>query len=298
MYDGFSEYLKSHDVEYEEQKSLAAMSPMGINTVAAYIAYPKNEDELIELVSYIKKREIPFIIAGRMSNILFRYDAYDGVVIITTKIRRKILAENEISLSCGMGLYSVISQLAEYNLGGFEGLVGIPGTVGGMVKQNAGAFGYEMSDCFKSAIIYDTDTQSTAVYKKADMHFSYRDSILRNNSKILLSATFIPVPKSSSEIKEAIREFKQKRGNTQPVTERSLGSIFKRIDGISAGYYIDKAGLKGTTVGAATVSAKHAGFIVCRSGATADDVIRLVEIVKERVYKVFNVELCEEIEII
>ena len=179
-----------------------------------------------------------------------------------------------------------------------EGLFGIPGTVGGMVRQNAGAFGYEISDRFKCATCYHPYTQSISNYSKDDMQFSYRDSILRNNSAILLNATFELIEKKRNDILAEIAEYKERRVTTQPLEYPSLGSIFKRYNGISAGYYIDRAGLKGHCIGGACVSSKHAGFIVNKGGATAEDYLKLIEYVKDKVYSVFGIELEEEIEVI
>lgn len=298
MYEGFSEYLKKQEIEFEEYKSIGTISPMKIDSAVRFFVSPENEEKLIALIEYLKKREIPFKVVGRMSNILFKTALYDGVIIQTTKINTKYIAENKITISCGAVLPPVIRQIAEYGLGGFEGLAGIPGTVGGMLRQNAGAFGYEISECFSEALIYDTETSERKSIGKADMDFSYRKSILENSALILLSATFTPVHKTKDEICETIRAFAKKRGDTQPISDPSLGSVFKRCDGISAGYYIDRAGLKGMTVGGAQISHKHAGFIVNRGDATADDVLRLIENIKRGVYEKFGIELCEEIEIV
>ena len=184
------------------------------------------------------------------------------------------------------------------DMGGLEGLFGIPGTVGGMVRQNAGAFGYEVKDRFVLARCYFPDTGDIAELSPRDMEFTYRGSILSRKGAILLCATFDFIYKKRDEILREIREYRDKRLLTQPLDKPSLGSVFKRHQGVGAGYYIDKLGLKGFSIGGACVSDKHAGFIINTGGATADDYLKLVDYVKSAVYSAFGIELEEEIEII
>lgn len=255
-------------------------------------------EKLVEVVRSLEKMSARYIVAGRMSNVLFKNGAYNGVIIKTSKIDRNKAAENEITLSCGSGFAKIIRQMACNDLGGMEGLAGIPGTVGGMVKQNAGAFGYEVSDRFKKAVCYDPERDEICNFSKSDMKFGYRDSILKKSKLILLNATFEMTSESFQTVIDRIDNFAMLRKKTQPVEYPSLGSVFERYDGVSAGYYIDKAGLKGTRIGGACISEKHAGFIVNEWGATSDDYLRLINLIKCKVYTLFGIELKEEIEII
>ncbi len=274
------------------------MSSVKISTVARAVAYPDNEEKLIEIVKALKDADLPYVVTGRMSNVLFKCGKYNGIIIKTTKSRTNTIAESKISLSCGSSLSGIIRRLADKNLGGMEGLCGIPGTVGGMVKQNAGAFGYEISDRFTEAICYCPQSNEICKMSKGDMQFSYRDSILKKQSLILIRATFTLLDKTREEVLAEIDEYKAKRLLTQPTEYPSLGSTFKRHMGIGAGYYIDKAGMKGYSVGGARVSEKHAGFIINAGGATADDYLKLIDCIKQRVYAEFGIELEEEVEII
>lgn len=277
---------------------LASTSSVGISTVAAAIAYPDSSDKLIGLLSTLEEKSIPYTVVGRASNLLFKSRVYNGIIVKTTKIKSKSVAENTITLSCGIMLADILHLALSLELGGIEGLYGIPGTVGGMVKSNAGAFGYEVSDRFVCAECYLPSEHRVCRTSREDMRFSYRSSALSYSGAILLCASFDLVPKSRSDISIEIAEYRERRKNTQPTGYPSLGSIFKRYNGISAGYYVDKAGLKGYRIGGAEISQKHAGFIINKGGATADDYIRLIEYVKERVYTVFGIELEEEIQII
>ena len=253
---------------------------------------------LVDLINVLGENYIPHFVAGRMSNVLIRNGRYDGVLIITTKIKGKSRAENLVTLSCGEILTPAILSLAYEDLGGLEGLSGIPGTVGGMVRQNAGAFGYEVKDRFKEALCYVRSVSEIRRFEKDDMRFSYRDSILAGGNAILLCATFDLLRKKREDILSEINRYREHRLSTQPTDHPSLGSVFMRYNGVSAGYYIDRAGLKGAFLGGARVSEKHAGFIINTGGATADDYLGLINFVKDRVYSVFGVELEEEIQII
>lgn len=223
---------------------------------------------------------------------------YNGMVVKTDRIATKTVAENQITLGCGIKMSSVIMKMASLGFGGMEGLAGIPGTVGGMVRQNAGAFGYEVSDRFTEARCYFPKESKIKIISKDEMNFSYRHSFLTDEPAILLSAVFDLLPAETCDIFSRIGELRSKRLLTQPIEYPSLGSVFKRHGGVGAGYYIDKCGLKGFSVGGAQVSEKHAGFIINKGGATADDFLKVLEHVKNRVYAVFGIELEEEIEII
>lgn len=274
------------------------MSSVRISTLARVVAYPDNEEKLINVIRTLRNTDVPYIVIGRMSNVLFRKGTYNGVIIKTTKIKTNNVAENRITLSCGITPGGIIRQLADKSLGGMEGLCGIPGTIGGMVRQNAGAFGYEISDRFTEAICYCPNSNEIRRMLKDEMQFSYRDSILRKQDLILIRATFTLVQKTREEVIAEIDKCMAKRILTQPIESPSLGSTFKRHLGIGAGYYIDKAGMKGYSIGGAQVSDKHAGVIINSGDATSDDYLRLIEHIKQKVYAEFGIELEEEVEII
>lgn len=277
---------------------LCAASTARLPSRARAVVYPNDEQELIEFLDLFSEYEIPHRLLGGMSNVVFKNGFYDGVIIKTDKITTKTLAENRITLGCGFKLSKAIHSMASLGYGGMEGLAGIPGTVGGMVKQNAGAFGYEVSDTFTEAYCYSSEQGKILRLCKSDMDFSYRHSILSDKAITLVSATFVLDRRSSDAINSQIADFREQRLRAQPVDCPSLGSVFKRHNGVGAGFYIDQAGLKGFSLGDAQISEKHAGFIVNRGHATADDFLRLVEHAKKEVYSKFGIELQEEIEII
>ena len=265
---------------------------------ARAVAYPDSEEKLINLISDLIARELPFKLIGGMTNLLIKDGVYNGVVTKTDKTSAISSTENVVSCSCGMRMSRIIHSMASLGFGGMEGLFGIPGTVGGMVKQNAGAYGYEIKDRFFSAVCYYPTEGRIAVLNRDDMRFAYRSSALSESSAVLISATFDFVTMPKEDIDEKIRDFQAMRREKQPIEYPSLGSVFKRHSGQSAGYYIDRSGLKGVSVGGAEISEKHAGFIINRGGATAYDYLKLIDIAKEKVYADFGIELEEEIEII
>lgn len=277
---------------------MSSISSARIHARARAVAYPKSEEEIVRLINTLNDEEIRYLVVGGMSNVIFKADRYNGVLIKTDKITAKTVAEDLLTVSCGVRLGGALDFISGLQLGGIEGLYGIPGTVGGMVKQNAGAFGYEIADRFVEANCYIPEMRSTVRIPKQTMLFSYRESALGKINAVLLSATLRLVPKRREDILKEVEEYRQKRLRSQPLQHPSLGSVFKRYDGVSAGYYIDKAGLKGYSIGGARVSEKHAGFIVNTGGASAKDYLLLVEYVKDRVYSEFSIELEEEIEII
>lgn len=262
------------------------------------VAYPDSIEKLIVLINALDTNGVPFFIVGGMSNVLVEDRFYNGVLVKTTKIKNKIKAEEYTEVYCGNTVRELSSLGRDLDLGGFEGLCGIPGTIGGMIRQNAGAFSYEISDRFISADCYCLRERAIRKFTKDEMCFSYRNSILRDKNLVLLCATLKFIPKRQSDILTEINDYAQRRRSTQPTSLPSLGSTFKRCDGISAGYYVDKAGLKGYSIGGAQVSSKHAGFIVNTGGATAKEYIELLDYVKNRVRDAFGVELEAEIEII
>lgn len=294
----FFDVLKKSECEFEENKNIAQLTSSRISAVARAVAYPNSEENLVELINRLNDIDAKYVVVGRMTNVLIRDGKYNGVIIRTTKIRKSNVAENTVTFSCGSGIAGIVQKLAIRNLGGMEGIIGIPGSVGGMVKQNAGAFGYEISDRFKSCTCYIPTTQSICDFNKEDMNFSYRNSKICHINAIILSATFELIEKRHKDIVEEIADYKVKRRTTQPIEEPSLGSVFKRYNGISAGYYIDMSGLKGYSIGGACVSTKHAGFIINKEGATAKDYLKLIEYIKNKVYSIFKIELQEEIDII
>ncbi len=299
MHREILDFLKMNDVEYKSGLGLKEISPIKIGGRATVVAYPDNQSKLICLVNFLDNIKIKHKIVGRMSNILFRDENYDGFVIRTDRINTLFIDGNVLMVSCGMALPCLSRILCDAGLSGIEGLSGIPGSVGGAIIGNAGAFGCEIGDRVLDVTCYDKTSKEIISMSSEQADFSYRHSMLKQDNLIVLSARLFLVESDSLSIKSEMDRCLKKRRQTQPTTLPSLGSSFKRPDeSISASKLIDECGLKGYSVGGAQVSQKHAGFIVNTGDATAKDYINLMDYVKHRVFDKFNISLESEVEII
>ena len=298
MIDSFSDHLKIKGVKIREYHSLRDETYIKIDTLARLVIYPEDENEFTDVLDCLNRTEIPYRVLGRLSNVLFREFYYDGVIVKTDKIDSVDIKENLLTLGCGCFFPTVVKRIAEEDLGGFEGLSGIPGSVGGMIKQNAGAFGYRISDRLMECTAYDVANSRLTALDSADLHFGYRTSVIGDEKYVVISAKFKAESMIKQEIYSMINEYSGIRRSAQPINEPSLGSVFKRFDGIGAGYFIDRLGLKGFSLGDAMISTKHAGFIVNGGNARSSDVLKLIDYIKTRVLAEFGITLEEEIEII
>ncbi len=290
-------YLESIGCGVTRNAPLKSLSSMRIDAYADALIFPDNSEKITRALEMLQNSSARFMVTGRMSNILIANGFYNGVIVNTREFRTKRVAENKIELSCGIAPASLYAEFSKKCIGGFEGLYGIPGTVGGMIKQNAGAYGYEISDNIIEAEVFDLSLGKTVNMGKESMGLSYRKSVFDRNL-VILTTIFLRKYKSQDAIFSETKKYGSMRRSSQPTDEYSLGCVFKKAGGLSAGYYIDKAGLKGVRKGGARISEKHAGFIVNDGSATADDILWLIEYAKECVLKEFGVELETEIEII
>jgi UDP-N-acetylmuramate dehydrogenase len=293
----FCRFLKDGKIEFFLNEDLTKKSHIGIGGFADVIT-PKNEPQLLKLLGYVHRNKVPYKVIGALSNTLICGGTFTEVVIDTAKIVRYTLAETKICCESGAKITSLSRELARSGIEFFPELAGIPGTVGGMICSNAGAFGASVSDRFLYADIYDISEDKVFRFDKHQMNFAYRDSILKHkNGLVLLNATFRIARAPAHVVMQKIEKAAFFRRDTQPIGTKSLGSTFKRANTVVASSLIDSAGFKGLRVGDAAVSHKHAGFIVNLGNASAQNVIDLIELIKNRIYTEFGVSLEEEIEI-
>lgn len=290
------DYLKNHNIEYCVRGRVSVLSFVGIGGYAPLIVYPRDRCELLCVLSYLSRHGLPYKVVGYMSNIL-PPDGDWGVCLISTRhIKGYHFDKDRAIFDCGVSLSSLCRLMANRGYLPPVGLCGIPATVGGAVYQNAGAFGCEISDSLIYADIYDPREDRVVRASRDQMKFSYRSSDLRLRG-VLLSAAFSlqtgDMQAAAAEMERAIK----KRRESQP-SGPSLGSVFLRAGEVSAAHYIDCAGLKGYRIGGASVSEKHAGFIINEGGATARDYRTLVAYIQSKVSERFGVQLKTEIEII
>lgn len=259
---------------------------------------PESIDELIKFICYIKGKNTPYFLFGNGTNLLVSDEGIRGAVIRLGDKMSSIGVEGErIIAECG-ALLSVVSKLAaEHSLSGLEFGSGIPGSVGGAVTMNAGAYDMEIKDVVEKVEVLDTDLQLKVLDNK-QMGFGYRKSVVSNNEYIVIKSFFKLKKGNSFDIKRKMEELAEKRQTKQPINFPSAGSVFKRPEGYFAGRLIEDAGLKGFTIGDAQISGKHCGFIINKGNATAKDVYNIIVHVQKTVYERFGVKLETEVKLL
>ncbi|MDD3238970.1 MAG: UDP-N-acetylmuramate dehydrogenase [Lachnospira sp.] len=270
---------------------------------AAVYVTPQTKEQLAEAIYLLQQSKVPYEVIGNGSNLLVADQGFAGVIFDMSQYFTgyKILHDHcntavdksnrvYVSVQAGMMLGRLGKELAGYSLAGFEFATGIPGTIGGAVMMNAGAYGGEMKDVLVNATVMDK-TGEIKVLSNEELELGYRTSIIAKEGLIVLEAVLALEPGNQTEIQEKIADFAGRRREKQPLEYPSAGSTFKRPEGYFAGKLISDAGLKGFTVGGAQVSEKHAGFVINIGGATAADVIALTDQVCDKIYELNGVTL-------
>ncbi len=284
-------------LSFKKDFSLKEKCYMRVGGKAKYACFPKDTDQLTEAVRYCREENIRYIIIGNASNTVFTDGGFDGCVIFTGELVQISTQGCRITASCGVSLNQLSRTALEKGLSGLEFAYGIPGTVGGGIYMNAGAYGGQLSDVFEKAVCLDSNGNTVEVTKE-DMRLGYRTSALQENGYTLLYADFALKSGDRAEIKRIMDANMAARREKQPLEYPSCGSTFKRPEGHFAGALIEQCGLKGFTYGGAQVSEKHAGFIINRDNATAADVLGCIELVRQKVFEQTGVMLEPEIRII
>jgi len=294
----FIEALKEKEIEFLLKEKMADYTTFKIGGPADVLCFPKDIESLKYIISYCRKSEIPFFVLGNGSNLLVSDDGIEGVVI-SLKYFDSINKDNALEISCeaGVKLSKLCSFALENCLSGLEFAWGIPGTVGGAIYMNAGAYGGEIS-CVLQECTYIDETGAVIQADVSGLQFGYRKSIFSDSQKIIISAKFRLLPERRDVIKSQMDDLLQRRKDKQPLEYPSAGSTFKRPAGHFAGTLIEKCELKGTSVGGAQVSQKHAGFVINKGGATCRDVLSLISKIKEDVFLKESVTLEPEVKII
>ena len=298
------------DDEYDMMMS--SHTSMKVGGPAAVFCRPKNEEELIERIRTFYADGFPFILLGNGTNVIVRDGGYQGAVISTLSALRGIKlspafdtgadsGSGSTCIECGAGesLAQVCRFAARHGLAGMEALSGIPGTIGGAIYMNAGAYESDIASVTESVKVYDVCNDNIIMLTSEECGFSYRSSVFKtglnnSNSLVILSVRLRLNHGNKEDIETKMADFTRRRNDRQPVEMPSAGSFFKRPEGDYAGRLIEQAGMKGARVGGAQVSEKHAGFIVNTGNATAEDVLLLADIIKSKVYESSKVKLEEE----
>lgn len=292
----FSAMVPQIELRFDEP--MAKHTSFRIGGGAEVMAFPKNREELAILLKTSALLDIKFAILGAGTNVLAPDEGMSGLVICLKDCLDGMerLDETHIRVMAGVTMSRAAVYAANLGLGGLEFAHGIPGTVGGGIYMNAGAYGGELCQVCTQVEVMDMEG-NIRILSNEEMGFSYRHSVLEEQPGIVIAADFVLEPKPTEEIKARMKELIGKRSASQPLDLPSAGSAFKRPVGGYAAALIDQAGLKGYQVGGAAISTKHAGFAVNLGGATANDVKILLEDVAEKVYENSGIHIEPEIRI-
>lgn len=286
-------------MQIKEMEPLCAHTTFRIGGPAAFYLVPEQAEEVKKAIAFANERELPFLTIGRGSNVLFQDEGYDGVVIEVGRGMEHIelMDDGRIRAAAGTGIGALAAAAARESLSGLEFASGIPGTLGGAVTMNAGAYGGEIKDCLVSATVLDADGAMQEL-EKDELELGYRTSVIQKKGYIVLEALFQMKEGDRRAIQQRMREMNESRRQKQPLEYPSAGSTFKRPEGHFAGKLIEDAGLRGYRVGDAQVSEKHCGFVINRGNATAAQVRELIAHVQEKVFQMSGIKLEPEVKII
>lgn len=261
----------------------------------ADLARMRDVQRVPQLVEFLRKRGVPWRFLGGGTNLLVTDEDLNDVVLHLERGRKDPeFNGNRVEVAVAANLGTTVMECAKRNLGGMEGLIGVPGTVGGALRMNAGAYGTQIGDVVRSLTVFRGSTGEVETLKSENIRFEYRHTSF-SPYDIMLSVTLELPERPYAQILEKIKQCNQKRRASQPINEKSAGCIFKNPPGLSTGKMIDELGLKGTRVGGAVISERHANFIVNRYHGTALDILKLMDLIRDRVLKAYGVELEEEV---
>ena len=278
-----------------EREPMSKHTSFRIGGPADLFVQPANEEELWNALHLARQEKVPFFIVGNGSNLLVSDEGFRGMILHTGGMLKDISVEGDVIYAQAGALLSTIAKTAlEHGLAGMEFAAGIPGTLGGAVCMNAGAYGGEMKDILLDAEVL-TQEGERLVLPVEELNLSYRHSVIFEKNYVVLAAHIRLSRGDTAEIKNRMNELAGARRDKQPLEYPSAGSTFKRPEGYFAGKPIQDAGLKGYTVGGAQVSEKHSGFVINRGGATAEEVRFLIRQVQQKVRSQFGVELEPEV---
>ena len=295
----FKQKLQAAAIPFRENEPLAAHCTFKIGGPAQLFVMPENEQQLCSAVALCKEQAVRYYLLGNGSNILFADEGFSDVVIDVSALDAEIAVEDTVlTAGAGVRLAALCKAALKHGLSGLEFAYGIPGTVGGAVYMNAGAYGGEMKQVLRSATVLFPE-EGVRTLSCEELKLSYRHSLLTEHPEaVVLYAEFELTPGDPEAIRAVMRELMAKRKASQPLEWPSAGSTFKRPEGHFAGTLIDQCGLKGLTVGGAQVSEKHAGFLINRGGATFADMAELIRQVQQRVLEETGVTLEPEVKIV
>lgn len=277
-------FLEENKIEFKLNEKLINHTNFKIGGKCRMMCFPGTIIKTVSLLKFLNANGIQYYVLGNGTNMLCSDLGYNGVIVKLTLLKDYKITKNKVFASAGINLFALNKTLANFGLEGLEFTYGIPGSVGGAVTMNAGAYGENIGDYIESVKAFDGKNIVTICKEK--MNFSYRHSLCQEKPLVVLGATFVLSSGNIEQIKQKQNDFFQKRLNSQPYHEPCAGSVFKRLDNGDKplSKIIDGLGLKGERIGDAEISTIHAGFIVNKGQATCKDVLDLVKYIQNKVY--------------
>lgn len=288
--------LLENDGDIKENVSLKTLTTLKVGGISKYVFYPKDVTSLKKALTLFKENNINYKIFGNGSNIIPSDKIYDGVIIKLSSLNNLKINDEVIEVEAGYSLMKLAKEVIKLGLSGLEWANGIPGTIGGAVYMNAGAYKQDMSFVLEKITVLD-ENMNIVTLNKDELDFSYRHSRLMEENLICLSTTLKLEKKDISLIEEVVNKRKEKRMETQPLEYPSAGSVFRNPFNDFAGRLVEECNLKGKQIGGAMISLKHANFIINKDNATGKDVLDLINLAKKEVKEKFNIELKQEQEL-
>lgn len=288
--------LREANIRFETNKSLAEMTSWKIGGLAWIVVYPGNISELEYVIKKVRGLK-PFYVIGSGTNLLIKDEGYPNVIIKLDGDFKKISFTGTIvEAGAAISLAALGNKAADNSLSGLEFASGIPGSLGGAVIMNAGAYGSEIKDLLIEVEVFDVKEQYLVRMNKNDLIFSYRNSLLKGNPRFIVTKVILQLKNGNEkDIKKIMRKYRDDRFNKQPYDLPNAGSIFKNPPNNSAGKLIEEAGLKGFSINDAEISLKHGNFIVNKNKAKAEDVIELIKYIEKTILDKYNIVLEREI---
>ena len=275
----------------EKDISLSTLTTYKTGGIAKLVVYPNNINNLKQMLKLIHKYNIKYFILGKGSNTLFSDKEFNGVIIKLDKLNNFKIKQTEIYVESGMILSKLVQASVKNELTGLEFAIGIPGTIGGAIYMNAGAYGNNMSNIVKSVIVLNEKFQIKEIPLEK-LKFDYRYSIFQDNKNLICVAANIKLEHGNhDEIASKIKENLLKRKNSQSLEYPSAGSVFRNPEGNYAGKIIEELGLKGKNIGGAEISTKHANFIINKNNASSSDILNLIKLVQKEVKDKYKIDL-------
>lgn len=284
--------LSPCDFELAENHSLSKLTSFHTGGDAT-VFFPETVSAVKELFPLLVREKIPYFVLGNGSNVIAKDEGYEGLILSLGRLKKTQVSENLITAECGVSITALATIAKKHSLSGMEFFYGIPGSVGGAVFMNAGAYGGECKDILQS-VTFITPEGEVKELPAEELEMGYRTSIFEKNRSVILSATFRLKKGNEAEISVLMEDLMERRISKQPLEYPSAGSTFKRYEDRFTAKMIDDAGLKGARVGGAMVSEKHAGFVINYDHATSADIFRLIRRVKDVIFEKEGIHIqCE-----